>query len=108
MPTPDVLDGNTSEYMGGVIWALRWVLGRETDRPLGPLPQTQEARYSMKRFKGTEMEGRFDFLDHTTTVGMVKMIFGEVPTTLEAGGEFDEEWKVHLGAEHWLIVRRVR
>lgn len=69
---------------------------------------SEEVRYRAQRHQeGTviaEVVG-----DHDTICGVVKMIWGELPDSLEKDAETPDEkgeWKFHLGGADWLIVVR--
>lgn len=63
-------------------------------------------KFTIQRFHGSQLVTEMADLDHETTKGIVLMIWGVVPSSLESGGRDDEEWKLHVGGEHWIIVAR--
>ena len=65
--------------------------------------------YSLVRFRGHDEVVRLNDLDHETCMGIVKLVWGVVPQTLEdeeSGTFVGQEWKLHIGGPDWVIVAR--
>jgi hypothetical protein len=63
--------------------------------------------YDIQRILGGNLLHSMEGLGHHTTVGIIGMVWGEIPTTLEDPGSDETEWKLHMGGEHWVIVKKV-
>jgi len=64
--------------------------------------------YSLVRFVKGRAVFSMDEQNHIVTKGIVAIVWGTVPRTLEDGGAIDEEWKFALGGDNWLIVKRTQ
>lgn len=66
-------------------------------------------KYAIQRFFGKKEITRLDDLDLEVVRGIVLLVWGEELDTLwaEDGGSVGEEWKLHVGGPHWVIVTRI-
>lgn len=70
---------------------------------------TDSRQYSIRRFTPSgAFLMKLDYRNLEETKGIVTIVWGVVPDTLETGGDMGEEWKLHMGEGHWVVVERTR
>lgn len=65
-------------------------------------------KYDLQRVLGGNVLHHFEKVSHHMTVGMVGLVWGDIPESLEDPESGETEWKFHLGGEHWMIVKKVK
>lgn len=74
----------------------------------GARPVKPQAEYSIERWASGFLVLSLDQQDHASTMGIITMVLGGAPVTLEQGGNVGQEWKRWLDVGNWLVVRRTR
>lgn len=61
-------------------------------------------KFTIQRFHEGALITEMADLDHDLTKGIIEIVWGVVPDSLVSGGADGEQWKLHLGEGHVVVV----
>lgn len=70
------------------------------------MPRKPPKRYTIQRRSGGQVVTELTGLSHKTACGIVLMVWGMVPVTLEEGGGKNETWNLHMGGAEFVLIAR--
>lgn len=95
-------DGTTVPYEPHAFRAhCYWFLQESSDAEV--IDET--VKYDIQRVSGGKLIRDLTDLNHYVACGIVELIWGTVPESLEDQSE--DEWKLHIGGHDWVIIRKV-